>query len=805
MTKHPPPPDSNDSTGSAREQRIAEAVAEFHDLRVAEEPVSSEEFSRRHPDLAPELGHALRDLDTLDGLLEVEPRAAGEDQLDLETPESLSGHRILAELGSGGMGLVYLAQDDRLGRKLAIKVLQPKYSRDEPLRERFMQEARAMARVNHPHVVRIYDLGEPSEVPHFVMEYVEGASLTDAARPLELRQRVELLLKVVDAVHFLHQNGIIHRDLKPGNVLVGSDLEPKVLDFGLALPLRAASRRLTLSGQIMGTPDYFSPEQARGAAAMGPRSDVFSLGSILFELLTGQLPFQAPTLGEQVEMICDQDPTLPRRIDPSIPGDLQNICMKALEKEPADRYASAREMAADLERFLTGEPVLAAPSSYTRLMAGKIDQHLRELGGWRQDQILSDEEFDGFRKLYDRLVEREDSWILEMRRFSLSQVSLYLGAWVLCVGAALILLFRYPSLSGTPAVLVVAAALLPAAYLGLQDWRRGRLRLAVAWLLASCLLLPIGLLVAMHEWGWLAKFSQDDAELELFSSFSSFKLTTNAQLWWALALSLPAYYGVRRFTGSSVFTLVLAVMSALLCLVTLLRMGLLRWLEDDPGRPYFYLIPFALLFFAIGMILEYRRYRSDSRYFYPIAVFFTLVALSGVALFHEPYASWLEETFRWTRGQVEYLFMINAGVYLLLQQLSIRFPSAQMRGVAKAFRFVIPGHVLTSLLLLGLTASELWEESPADPALRFEARFFEVILPLVACLFIFGSIPRQLKNFLAVGMLFLAIGLIRLQQDLFREAAWWPLFLLLAGMLLMLGAAHYSWLRVTLRRLSRRD
>jgi hypothetical protein len=389
---------------------------------------------------------------------------------------------------------------------------------------------------------------------------------------------------------------------------------------------------------------------------------------------------------------------------------------------------------------------------------------------------------------------------MQARRLSLPQVSLYLGAWMLAVGAALVFLFVIPSLSGIRSIWVVGAATFVTGFLGIRIWKREQYRFAIAYLLAFCLLFPVALLVATGELKILTAFSKGREDLELFYKFASFRKTTNLQLWWSLLASLPVYLGLRHFTRSSVFSLVFSVMSALFSLATLLRLGMLDWLDNDPGRFYLHLIPIALAFFAVAIVLERRGYPSDSCYFYPSAVIFTFTALSGVALFHEPYAKGLQAAAPWTRGQVEYLFIINAGIYFILELICKRFQSAQMRTVAKTFRFVIPGHVMTSLLLLGIEASRLWNESPAQIAMQHEARIFEFLLPVVACAFVFGSIPDQMKNFFATGLLFLAIGVVRLQQDFFHDLSRWPIALLIAGIALMLFASSYSAIKAAFRR-----
>jgi len=796
-----PPPRGEES--SERERAVAEALAAYLDRVSREETVDIDTFCKIRPGLENELRPLLESLNEMDGPPFSES-SAPESEGGEELPERLSGHKILGEIGTGGMGRVLLGYDERLNRKVAIKILGGRYRTEESVKARFMHEARALAQISHPNIVHIFSLGPPDELPHFVMELVEGTSLVEAGRALTLTQKAELMRKVALAVDFLHEHQIVHRDLKPTNILVSADLEPKILDFGLAQHLESDSKRLTRPGEIMGTPDYFSPEHTVPGSRFDRRSDIFSLGTILYELLTGSPPFHGETFGEQVRRIRQQDPTLPRRRNPEIPGDFQDVCLKALEKKPENRYASAREMADDLERFLAGEKVHAVPTAYSNLMSGMIEQHLRELEGWREEEIVSEHEYEALRKDYGRLVEREDAWILNARRLSLPQVSLYLGAWILTVGAALLFLFQFVDLSGTLGVIVVAGVAALMADRGLRLWKSGQLRVGIAYLLAFCLLLPIALLVAFGAYQLFTKAAANP-DWELLGRISkTFKQTTNAQIWWAVILSLPAYVWLRRFTNSSVFSLVFAVMTAWLWVVTLMRMGLLEWLDTDPGKFYFRLIPGALLFFAMALTVERRHLPNDSRYFYPIAVVFTFAALSGLASAHKPYQDWLATKLPWTRGQIEYLFIVNAGIYLLLEVICERFSVSQIRAVGKAFRFAIPGHVLTSLFFLGLTATERWEGQLNDLAKKREARVFEMLLPGAALVFVYGSIRKQMKNYFVVGMLFLAIGLVRMQEDIFKQRSRWPILLLILGSLLMVSATRYSAIKMAVARMVRR-
>jgi tetratricopeptide (TPR) repeat protein len=275
----------------------------------------------------------------------------------------MPGYEVLEELGRGGMGIVYKARDTRLNRLVALKRIRAGGHADPEELARFRREAEAVARLQHPHIVQIYEIGECGGLPFFALELLEGGSLEDRLRgtPLPPRPAARLVATVARALHAAHGRGVVHRDLKPANVLMTTEGLPKVADFGLAKQLDAAAGQ-TQSGVVMGTPPYMAPEQAAGRpSAITPRTDVYALGALLYELLTGRPPFRAATAVETLQQVLSEDAVPPRRLQPRTPHDLDTICLKCLRKEPSKRYASAEALAEDLERYLAGEPVLARP------------------------------------------------------------------------------------------------------------------------------------------------------------------------------------------------------------------------------------------------------------------------------------------------------------------------------------------------------------------------------------------------------------------------------------------------------------
>jgi serine/threonine-protein kinase len=275
----------------------------------------------------------------------------------------IPGYEVEAVLGRGGMGVVFKARHLKLKRLVALKMLLAGSYADSEELARFRREAEAVAALRHPKIVQVHDAGEVSGRPYFTMEYVEGGTLARslAGKPQRPRRAAELVATLASAVQFAHQSGFIHRDLKPANVLLLADGVPKITDFGLARAIEAGPR-VTQSGACLGTPSYMAPEQALGqASAVGPAVDIYALGVVLYETLTGQLPFDGQTIGEILQKVIAEDPLPPSRLQARVPRDLETICLKCLQKSPARRYASAQDLADDLHRFLDGKPVRARP------------------------------------------------------------------------------------------------------------------------------------------------------------------------------------------------------------------------------------------------------------------------------------------------------------------------------------------------------------------------------------------------------------------------------------------------------------
>jgi len=272
------------------------------------------------------------------------------------TPTDFAGYEILGELGRGGMGIVYKARDAKLNRIVALKVLIAGEGASQEQVERFFREAESAAKLKHPNIVPIHELNIHAGKHYFTMDFVEGTPLDEVIESGELtpQKSMEYMEQVARAVHHAHEQGVIHRDLKPSNIIISNDGRPMVMDFGLAKEVDVEGG-LTQSGTALGTPQYMSPEQASGASRdVGPVSDVYALGAVLYEMLTGRPPFVADNIMSLLNAVVGEDPVPPRMVDPRIPRDAEVICLKCLEKELGRRYQSAKELREDCQRLLAG-------------------------------------------------------------------------------------------------------------------------------------------------------------------------------------------------------------------------------------------------------------------------------------------------------------------------------------------------------------------------------------------------------------------------------------------------------------------
>jgi tRNA A-37 threonylcarbamoyl transferase component Bud32 len=315
------------------------------------------------------------------------PAAAGAIQTTAQSPQTqqrsaqpgrggdslhIEGYDVIKELGRGGMGVVYKARHLRLNRLVALKMILAGSHAGEQDLLRFLGEAEAAAALQHPHVVQLYDFGQHQGLPYFTLEFIPGGSLADKLRgtPLAPGEVGRLVEQLARGMAYAHAHGIVHRDLKPANVLLAEDGTPKITDFGLAKRVEVGSG-LTVSGAIMGTPSYMAPEQARGdAKRVGPAADIYALGAVLYECLTGRPPFRSASAMDTLLQVLREEPVPVRQLQPGVPRDLGTICHKCLQKEPAKRYAGALDLAEDLRRFQHGEPIAARP-------VGRLER------GWR--------------------------------------------------------------------------------------------------------------------------------------------------------------------------------------------------------------------------------------------------------------------------------------------------------------------------------------------------------------------------------------------------------------------------------------
>lgn len=383
------------SASTQHEEQLALLISDLADRAQRGEQVDLESECRQHPPFA-------ADLRELWGAVVVAQVAGKSNSMpptmapsngssdsssgSLELPMQLGDYELLEELGRGGMGVVFRAKQASLGREVAVKMILRGELARQAERERFQAEAQAAAKLDHPGIVPVYEVGEIGGRPYFSMKFIRGTTLAQrlAEGPLPSREAAKLLVSVAKAIHFAHEKGVLHRDLKPSNILIDEKGDPHVTDFGLAKQI-SDEPSLTKTGAILGTPAYMAPEQAAGnRGQVGPQSDVYSLGVVLYHMLTGRPPFQGASPVETVLMVLEQDPVPPRLLNQNADRDLEMICLRCLQKPTDLRYNTAAALARDLDAYLHDESISARSGRFAQVLAGWMREthHAAILENW---------------------------------------------------------------------------------------------------------------------------------------------------------------------------------------------------------------------------------------------------------------------------------------------------------------------------------------------------------------------------------------------------------------------------------------
>lgn len=710
-------------------------------------------------------------------------------------------YRVIRKIGEGAAGQVFQAIDTVLERLVAIKFLRQKPKHDAKVPdvckngEVFTQkspvdgadpeawrEARLMSQLNHPNIAQVFEVGEPGAQRFIVMEWVDGLPLTEAWKGLQLQQRLRIYLGVLDAVAAAHRRNIIHRDIKPSNILVTSEQKPKVLDFGIAIETLEGIEE----GVYRGTPSYSAPEQITPPVKIYPATDVFALGILFYELLTDTLPFPQTEPKELFQAIRSEYPELPSAIQEKIPIPLQNICLKALEKEPQKRYPNAQSLSDEIHRYLRGEKIWSRPSFLTDKVHQEVFYHRQKLKVWRDNELLTEKEFDKLEGIYERVISPPDLSIIEARKLSLSQVCLYLGGWIVVLGSFVLFYKTWEQVPvyWRPMPAIVATAVM--VIFGIAMWRRNESRLGVGFLATANLLIPITILLTLAQWEILSPAYCPWGEESIAEGLrESYLIVGNVQLFTSSLCWFVASLIFLRTTRSSIF-LLFSIIAFLAWLTTCyIIAGMLGPFElYDPWDPEIaagrYLYP-GIGLFILGVILDRRRYTHYAQPLCMVGVALIVICLSVIARSESTLFGWL-----WRKPEFlsdfEHLllsFVCNGLIYLGLAGVCRLLGTRLQRTLAQVLNWLGPIHILATLRMLdGVVESETRE------------LIYRILLPIASLAFVFGSVARQMKSFFFSGLAGIAAAVHKITTEYLKHYFVWPVSLIITGIVWM----FVSWL-----------
>jgi len=602
-----------------------------------------------------------------------------------EPPPSLPGFRLERKLGEGSLGVVYAAHDEKLNRRVAIKVLHRRA--DEAVRRRVLDEARKAAALGDPAIVTIFSVLDETDPPAIVMELIDGFPLDRFAAELNFEQKARLLREVARGLAVAHEHGLIHRDLKPDNVIVGPDMRPRILDFGLALALEEAGGP---GAGFEGTPLYASPEQVRGQP-LTTASDVFSFGSLMFKVLTGRPPFAGDSVGQTLEAIATTAPPFLREVAVGVPEDLQAICLACLAWDPADR-PTASEVTLELGRFLVGEPVRLKPKLYDDLLRRSISEYSGQARAWASQSIISRDECDALEVVHRRLLTDEDHWIVDARRITPLQTILSGATW-LAVVATVLTVWMLRNELAPPWRWLLPMYFTGTLLLAGHAARRAREPLAAATFLAGAALAIAPCILALL------------AELHVFATPPSgvkqlFAGTfTNQQVLAASCTALAvSVFGLWRLkmTGFAWTTATLGATSFIGLLL------LFNWLDKKPEIRALWCLPLAALE-PVALLLERKGCVRWTLPFHLVALLALVIGLDVIALNGPTLKMLGVDGALWPYFDEQRLkafsIVLNGLLFLLLMLVTERSASLDLRRASKLLEVLAIVHTLSALFI----------------------------------------------------------------------------------------------------------
>ena len=730
----------------------------------------------------------LRELQTKDSLLYAKKVTRVQEIGTVERAQKLLGsqYRVTKKVGQGAAGEVFQAIDTILERPVAVKFLNRTYAADGTNEERW-REARLVGQLNHPNIAQVYHIGEQEGLRFIVMEWVDGLPLTEAWQGKTVQQRLAIYLQVLDAIAAAHRRGIVHRDIKPSNILVNSDSQVKVLDFGIAVDTQFLES--VSDGYYRGTPAFSAPEQITPPVKISTATDVFALGVLLYQLLTETLPFPQTDPKELFQAIKTEYPELPSALQEKVPIALQNICLKALEKNPHRRYANARDLSGDIGRYLRGEKIWSKPSFLTDKIQQEVFYHRQKLKVWHDNELVTQKEFDKLENIYERMISPPDPSIIEARKLSLSQVCLYLGGWIAVLGSFVLFYKTWDQIPifwrPTPAIAATGLMIL----FGIIMWRKKENRLAVGFFATANLLIPITILLTLGQWEILspANYSWGQESIaQILKEVGSYLIVGNNQLYLSSCTWLVFSLVFLRITRSSIFVL-FSILAFLACLTTCYVIaGMIGSPDISPWDPD--IIAGRYLFagiglFIFGVILDRRKFTP---YAWPICVTglaLIVIPLSVIAVSENTLFGWI-----WAKPgglkQCEHValsFVCNGLIYLGLATICRSLGTILQRRLAQILNWFGPIHILSPLRILDLDVSSVSEG---------HQMIYRILLPIASFAFVFGSVTRQMKSFFFSGLGGIAAAVHKFTVEYLDKYFAWPVSLIITGIVWM----FVSWL-----------